>query len=189
MKERELKSAATTIPSRAVTRNYSAGFTAAHTFDVDWWVGITGDVSITNLNGIKKIIEKMINANKSLGVSRAVGQIFWDPNQEFTRVQKDETTDFMPQFFVVKSNLVNNKLFSNIEITNFYTCEQCLGDEVKRFCLETKDGFENIVFKISDYAYPQFISGLQFNPDRVNMPKHVDGFVNMLRRMKTRYSK
>ena len=189
LKERELKSGATTIPSRAVTRNYSAGFTAAHTFDVDWWVGITGDVSITNLNGIKKIIEKMINANKSLGVSRAVGQIFWDPNQEFTRVQKDETTDFMPQFFVVKSNLVNNKLFSNIEITNFYTCEQCRGDEVKRFCLETKDELENIVFKISDYAYPQFISGLQFNPDRVNMPKHVDGFVNMLRRMKTRYSK
>ena len=69
------------------------------------------------------------------------------------------------------------------------TRSKFLGDEVKRICLETKDGFENIVFKISDYAYPQFISGLQFNPDRVNMPKHVDGFVNMLRRMKTRYSK
>ena len=28
-----------------------------------------------------------------------------------------------------------------------------------------------------------------FNPDRINMPKHVDGFVNMFRRMKTRYMK
>ena len=189
LKERNLKSGATTIPSRAVTRNYSAGFLAAQNFDVDWWIGITGDVSISNLSGIKKIIKKMINENKSLGVSRAVGQIFWDPNQEFTRVQKDDTTDFMPQFFVVKSSLVNKKLFSDIEITNFYTCEQCLGDEVKRFCLEEKDEFEDTVFIISDYAYPQFISGLQFNPDRINMPKHVDGFVNMLRRMKTRYSK
>ena len=189
LKERGLKSGATTIPSRAVTRNYSAGFTAAQNFDVDWWVGITGDVTVSNLDGIKKIIEKMINSQKSLGVFRAVGQIFWDSNQEFTRLQRDNTTDFMPQFFIVKSNLVKKKLFSKIEITNFYTCEQCLGDEVKGFCAEEDNKFENIVYIISNYAYPQFISGLKFNPDRINMPKHVDGFVNMFRRMKTRYMK
>ena len=33
------------------------------------------------------------------------------------------------------------------------------------------------------------ISGLKFNPDRINMPKYIDGFVNMLRRMRTKHSK
>ena len=189
LKERDLKSGATTIPSKAVTRNYSAGFTAAQNFDVDWWIGITGDVSISNLNGIKKIITNMIHDKKSVGISRAVGQVFWEPNQELTRVQKDDTTDFMPQFFIVKSDLIKKKMFSKIKITNLYTCEQCLGDEVIRYCTEDNTKFENITFIICDYAYPQFISGLQFNPDRINMPKYIDGFVNMLRRMKTKHSK
>ena len=119
----------------------------------------------------------------------AVGQTFWNSNKEFTRIQKDDTTDFMPQLIVVKSSLVKKKLFSEIKITNSYGSEQCLGDEVKRFCAEEGNEFENIVFIISNYAYPQFISGLKFNSDRINMPKHVDGFVNMFRRIKTRYMK
>ena len=188
LKEMGLKPGVT-IGSRAITRNYGAGFTAAQNFDADWWVAITGDVTISNLNGIKEIIEKMINDKKSLGIFRAVGQTFWNSNKEFTRVQSDDTTDFMPQLIVVKSSLVKKKLFSEIKITNSYGSEQCLGDEVKRFCAEEENEFENIVFIISNYAYPQFISGLKFNSDRINMPKHVDGFVNMFRRMKTRYMK
>ncbi len=178
-----------TTGSRALTRNYSVGFTAAKDFDVDWWVAINGDVSISHLNGIKKIIRKMVQEKKTIGITRAVGQVFIESNQEFTRIQKDDTTDFMPQFFIVKSNLVEKGLFSKIEITNLYTSEQCFGDEVKRYCAEYNTKFENITFIICDYAYPQFISGLQFNPDRINMPKYVDGFVNMLRRMRSRYSK
>ena len=80
-------------------------------------------------------------------------------------------------------------MFSKIKITNLYTCEQCLGDEVMRYCTEYSTKFENITFIICDYAYPQFISGLQFNPDRINMPKYIDGIVNMLRRMRTKHSK
>jgi len=189
LKERDLKSGATTIPSKAVTRNYSAGFTAAQNFDVDWWIGITGDVSISNLNGIKKIITNMIHDKKSVGISRAVGQVFWEPNQELTRVQKDDTTDFMPQFFIVNSSLIKKGLISKFHITNLYTSEQCLGDEVDRYCVENNIDFKNLTYIISDYAYPQFISGLKYNPDRVRMPKYVDGFVNMLRRAKTKYSK
>ena len=175
-----------TTGSRALTRNYSVGFTAAKDFDVDWWVAINGDVSISHLNGIKKIIRKMVQEKKTIGITRAVGQVFIESNQEFTRIQKDDTTDFMPQFFIVKSNLVEKGLFSKIEITNLYTSEQCFGDEVKRYCTENNTNFENITFIISDYAYPQFISGLQYNPDRLSMPRYIDGFVNFLRRAKNR---
>jgi len=178
-----------TTGSRALTRNYSVGFTTAKDFDVDWWVAINGDVSISHLNGIKKIIRKMVKEKKTIGITRAVGQVFIESNQEFTRIQKDDTTDFMPQFFIVKSNLVEKGLFSKIEITNLYTSEQCFGDEVKRYCIENNTKFENITFIISDYAYPQFISGLQYNPDRISMPRYIDGFVNFSRKIKTRFSK
>ena len=128
----------------------------------------------------------MVKEKKTIGITRAVGQVFIESNQEFTRIQKDDTTDFMPQFFIVKSNLVEKGLFSKIEITNLYTSEQCFGDEVKRYCTENNTNFENITFIISDYAYPQFISGLQYNPDRISMPRYIDGFVNFLRRVKNR---
>ena len=178
-----------TTGTRALTRNYSAGFTVAKDFDVDWWIAINGDVSISHLNGIKKIIRTMIRGKKSIGITRAVGQVFWESNHEFTRIQKDDTTDFMPQFFIIKSDLIEKGLFSKIEITNLYTSEQCFGDEVKRYCTEYNTKFENITFIISDYAYPQFISGLQYNPDRISMPRYIDGFVNFSRKIKTRFSK
>ena len=130
----------------------------------------------------------MIEENKLIGITRAVGQVVRDTNNELTRIQKDDTTDFMPQFFIVNSSLIKKGLFSKLHITNLYTSEQCLGNEVDRYCVENKIDFKNLVHVISDYAYPQFISGLKYNPDRVRMPKHVDGFVNMLRRAKTKYS-
>jgi len=178
-----------TTPVKAITRNVKAGFAASQNFDVEWWVVILGDILISNLKGITKIIQKMIEENKLIGITRAVGQVFKDTNNELTRIQKDDTTDFMPQFFIVNSSLIKKGLFSKLHITNLYTSEQCLGDEVNRYCVENKIDFKNLVHVISDYAYPQFISGLKYNPDRVRMPKHVDGFVNMLRRAKTKYSK
>ena len=67
------------------------------------------------LNKLKKIITNMIHDKKSVGISRAVGQVFWEPNQELTRVQKDDTTDFMPQFFIAKSDLIKKKMFSKMK--------------------------------------------------------------------------
>jgi len=178
-----------TTPVKAITRNFRTGFTAAQNFDVDWWVAILGDILISNLVGIEKIIQKMIQENKSIGITRAVGQIFPDDNHKFTRIQNHNTTDFMPQFFIVKSNLIKNGLFSKFIITNRYTTEQVLGDEVNRHCLENKTNFKNLVYVISDYAYPQFISGLHYNKDRIIMPRYIDGLVNLFRRIKIKYYK
>lgn len=178
-----------TTPVKAITRNYRAGFVASQNFDVDWWVIILGDISISNLKGIKKIIQKMIQQNKLIGITRAVGQIFIDDNYEFTRIQDSDTTDFMPQFFIVKSDLIKNGLFSKFIITNHYTTEQVLGDEVNRYCSENKTNFKNLVYVISDYAYPQFISGLHYNKDRIIVPRYVDGLVSLFRKIKAKCNK
>lgn len=170
--------------TKALTRNFSRAFKLSRNFNVDWWVVISGDVVISNLSGIKKIIKKMINQNKSIGITRAVGQVFKDGNDELTRIQREDTTDFMTQFFIVKSDLAKNGLFNEIQITNPFTTEQCMGDEVVRFCNEDSTTFSKLCYMIADYAYPQFIEGLQYNPDKVKMPRYVDGLVNSLRRIK-----
>ena len=46
-----------TTPVKAITRNVKAGFTASQNFDVEWWVVILGDILISNLKGITKIIQ------------------------------------------------------------------------------------------------------------------------------------
>jgi len=175
------------IPVKAITRNLSAGFSVTKKFDVDWWIVILGDVVISEITGIQKIINKMNLQNKSIGVTRAIGQVFMDDNNKLTRIQHRNTTDFMPQFFIVKSDLIKKGLFSKFRITNRFATEQCLGDEVNRFCLENNTNFSEITFIISDYAYPQFISGLKYNPDRIKMPRYIDGFVNFIRRRRIKY--
>lgn len=184
--EREnFKIEGSSTPVRAITRNLKVGFSYSHNLDVDWWIVILGDVLISNLVGIKKIISKMIKEKKFIGVTKAIGQTFMDNDNNSTRIQYTNTTDFMPQFFLVKSELIKNGLFSNFKITNRFATEQCLGDEVIRYCLENNLIFDETVFVISNYAYPQYIQGLKYNPDRIRLPKHVDGFVNYLRKLKT----
>ena len=171
-------------PVKAITRNLRIGFSDGKEISVDWWVVILGDVLISNLDGIKKIILKMNEQKKSIAVTQAVGQTFMDNSNNPTRIQYVDTTDFMPQFFIVRSDLIKKGLFSNFQITNRFATEQCLGDEVTKFCLENNSTFEETVYVISKYAYPQYVSGLTYNPDRIRMPKHVDGFVNFFRKIK-----
>jgi len=185
--ERKHMDKGTTIPAYALSRNFSHGFSAAEKFDVDWWVAILGDVEISNLNGIKKTIEKISEKNKLIGITRAVGQIWPDDNFQFTRIQKKNTTDFMPQFFIVNAKLIENKIFHHIKVTNKYASEQCLGDAVIQFCKENSTEFENIVFTICDYAYPKFIEGLKYNPIQAKLPRYIDGMINAARRIKLKF--
>ena len=189
-KEEYLKERAANSPltaTKAIIRNLKAGFTVTSNYDVDWWITILGDVYISNMSDIEKIIKKIISKNKSMGIVRAVGQVFLDNNNQFTRIQKNNTTDFMPQFFITHSSLIEKGLFSKFELTNPYTTEQCIGDEVNLFCIENKINFKDLVYIVCDYAYPQFISGLDYNADRITMPRYVDGLVNLFRRFKIRF--
>jgi hypothetical protein len=177
----------TTIPAQALTRNYSRGFTIAKKIEVDWWIGILGDVDITNLIGIKKIIQKMKEMNKLIGITRAIGQVWPDDNFEFTRIQKKDTTDFMPQFFIVNAQLVKDGLFNNIQITNRWASEQCFGDDVVRFCNQNSIKYDDLTYSICDYAYPKFIEGLRYNPIQARLPRFVDGVINAVRRLRIRF--
>lgn len=175
----------TPIFARALSRNFSHGFTAAKNFDVDWWVAIVGDMSISNLDGIKKIIRKLERTNKAVGFTRGVGiaSIFPD-HPEYSRMQWLDTTDFMPQFFIVRADLVRRGLFNQISITNPYMTEQCLGDEILRFCIENNMRFWDICHSVRDYSYPRGIEGVHYNPDKVSkLPRYTERVVFALRRL------
>jgi len=187
--ERKHMEKGTTIPAHALSRNFSHGFSAAEKFNVDWWIAILGDVEISNLNGIEKIIKKISQRNKLIGVTRAVGQIWPDDNFDFTRIQKMNTTDFMPQFFIVNRKLIDNKTFNHIKVTNKYASEQCLGDTVVEYCKDNLIEFDCIVYSICDYAYPKFIEGLKYNPVQARLPRYIDEIINAVRRIRIKFNK
>ena len=93
----------------------------------------------------------------------------------------------MPQFFIVNSKLVEKNIFHQIKITNRYASEQCLGDAVIQFCKDNHTNFDSVVYSICDYAYPQFIDGLRYNPVQAKLPRYVDGVINALRRLKIKF--
>ena len=166
----------------ALTRNFSKGFTLIRDFDVDYAIAITGDTKITKLKGISKIIEKMQKTNKIVGATRTVGYTQYDENGKYTRFQHRQITDIMPQLFVVDVKAVKKGLFCNIKRTNKYTTEQCLGDEIVRYCQQNNLRFFDVFYRICDYSYPRFIDGLHYNPEQLSkIPPVLEGFINWIR--------
>lgn len=175
-------------PARALTRNWRKAFAASKNFDVDWWICILGDVHISNLAGIKKIIQKMEHLDKNFGFTRAVGlrapQEFY--GTMYLRTQRYNTTDFFPQFFVVNSKLIKQGLFQNIKIISSFEVSVLLGEHVKEFCKNNNLNFWDICYSISDHPYPKSINGLHYNPDRVTLPRILLNPFNWLRRLRMR---
>jgi hypothetical protein len=137
------------IPANLVCRNYSLGHQIINPYNKGYDVYILGDTLIENLNGIRRICDLM-NDNK-IAVTRALGQYFFDVNGNPTRFQDKNTTDFMPQLFIVNCSRVIKGYLDYIPITNSYTTEQCLGD---MFDLEH-------MYIIADEPYP-FIEGVKY---------------------------
>jgi len=151
--------------------------------DVDFVVAITGDVKITNLDGILKIIEKMRKTKKYVAGTRTIGYTVYDEEGKLERFQNRNSTDIMPQFFIADMQFVNKGLFCNITRTNKYTTEQSLGDEIVRFCKENSFDLFNVFYSICDYAYPRFIDGLHYNQDKISkMPRYIEVIVNSIRK-------
>ena len=122
--------------------------------------------------------------NKLIGVTRAIGQTFLNKNAKLSRIQKEDTSDFMPQFFIIKSDMVKKGIFNEIPISNPHTPEQCLGDSVLTFCEKNSLKFFEIMFSICDYPYPKFIDGLKYNPDKASLPRFLDGTINAWRKFR-----
>jgi hypothetical protein len=174
-----------TIPILALRRNFSYAFTAAKKFEVDWWFVLLGDMRLQNLDGIKKIIKKMENKNKFVGITRAIG--YRHPTYDgltYNRIQWGDATDFYPQFFIANHKLVKNGLFNNIKLTHPNATETCLGDNLKEYCKNNNKNFWDITYPICDYPAPKWIKGLQYGKDRTVLPNFLLGPMNWYRRQR-----
>jgi len=177
-----------TTPARALTRNWRQAANASQEFDVDWWVFLLGDVSISNISGIQKIISKMTKLGKSVGFTRGVGLRAPADHYgiRYIRIQKEDTTDFYPQFFLVKSEFLKNSFFKDIRITSTFEVSTMIGDYLKIFCKTNNLNFWDVSYSICDYPYPKFIEGLHYNPDRVKSPRLFLGIINWFRKQRMR---
>ena len=123
------------VPSCALSRNFSKLFSTVPSSD--YIVALTGDTMICDATNATRRTEEMSRLGKLLYCSQAIGQNFHaansDPANGFCggRLQYLGISDFMPQYFVVDGKL---GAFTDIEITNEYTSEQCLGDEFMKHC-------------------------------------------------------
>jgi hypothetical protein len=93
-------------------------------------------------------------------VSIAVGQNFHsnddDPinGKSGGRFQSENTTDFACCFFILRGDFFKKHLaFTDIKVTNKFTSEQCLGDEMKRILTIQNLDFKNKV-GILNYSTP-----------------------------------
>jgi hypothetical protein len=140
------------LPSQAICRNISKGFNEIYKIgNFDLIVVFTGDTLITDSNNFLRRYDEMLN-NCWLGmVSIAVGQKFHsnddDPINQILggRIQNEDTTDFACCYFMVKGDFAEkHKSFADIKITNKFTSEQCLGDEMMRSLSNEGFGFDKI---------------------------------------------
>jgi hypothetical protein len=176
-----------TIPILALSRNFSHAFTVAKKIEVDWCVVLLGDMRLQSLDGIKKIIKKMENEKKNVGITRGIG--LKHPTYDgltYNRIQWWDATDFYPQFFIVNHNLIKNGLFNDIKLTHPNCTETCLGDSLKEYCKNNNKKFWEITYPICDYPAPKWIKGLQYGKDRTTLPNLLLGPMNWYRRQRMR---
>jgi len=175
--------------SHPLGRNLSHGFKIAKSFDdVEWWVLILGDLELFGLQGITKIIKKMISQNKTLGITREVGLTFDNKFGKPGKVEKSDTHNFVTTFFITSAELVKKEIFHDIEIINPFAMEECMGVAATKFFEENNYDFFEQCYIIADYAYPKFIEGLEYNKDRTILPRYIDGAVNAFRRFRTKFA-
>tara|TARA_R110001592_G_scaffold363361_1_gene685181 strand:+ start:11953 stop:12678 length:726 start_codon:yes stop_codon:yes gene_type:complete len=154
----EINKLQTTNP--VIIRNFNAGFSKLYDLseDCDLIVGLTGDTLITDASSFARRHTDMISNNFVAMVSQAVGQKFHAQAENGSiikegRYQLNSTTDFACcLFFLDGPWSTKNKLFTNIETTNLWTNEQCMGDELKKFLNNTL--FYKAVGRLN-WLYPQ----------------------------------
>ena len=139
-----------TLASRCITRNFNHGFSVLYDLETsfDCFVAMTADTLITDASSFQRRYEDMKLLNWSAMVSQAVGQNFHAVGEhgEFIqegRHQTNESKDFACCLFFLEGDFATrHRAFSNTIITNPYTSEQCLGDELQR-CLQKDDKYFN----------------------------------------------
>jgi len=126
--------------SRAWGRNYSKGFSLLYEkYNVDFTIAFSGDTYVYDASRISQRILEMQSNNYVCYVSKLFGCKLHastdmpEENIVENRPQDENSTDIIPNFFILDGKFANKtKAFSNIEITNELTFEQCMGDELTR---------------------------------------------------------
>lgn len=169
--------ARSTLPSHCITRNLSNAFTALYSLDeeFDCITIITGDTLIEEATSIERRYRDMQQSGWIAMVSQAIGQSFHGVNSDGTccieeRYQETDTTDFACCLFFLDGHYAKpNRMFANIEITNPYTSEQCLGDEM---CVHMRGDFHKrvgILNNASPHAAYSYGDGIRYHA-RNNRP-------------------
>lgn len=129
------------LPAHSVCRNLSLGFSNLYNQNesYDIIIALTGDTLIGDPTSFERRAAEMKSRQTVAFVSQAVGQRFHantdNPDVGITcgRLQTDQTTDFACCLFIIDADFAKKtKVFANIAITNDFTSEQCLGDELLR---------------------------------------------------------
>ena len=119
---------------KAVCRNYSRAFTEFRklNLDVDYIICILGDTLIYDFNKLMTYLKDKMK-NKKAGVLQAIGQNFHSGDADPIngrcggRLQTENITDIMPQFFALKGDICG---FTEIKNTNRWTSEENIGNEL-----------------------------------------------------------
>lgn len=145
--------------SRSISRNFSYGFSKIYENinKLDIVCALTGDTFINDPKFIEKVYNRFNQNNKFAAISQAIGQNFHAPdddlkNKKEGRHQHPFITDMMPQLFLIDGNFCfKTRCFSDIKITNIWTSEQCLGDELKLKLEEfNKKKFHDNIFRLNE---------------------------------------
>jgi hypothetical protein len=151
---------ASRLPSYSITRNFSTGFSNLYEKgkEYDMIVAMTGDTLVTDASSFNRRYADLAAGKFYAAVSQAVGQRFHastdDPDAGRTcgRIQHNNTTDFACCLFLVDGEFANKtKVFSSIKVTNEFSSEQCLGDELmSAMGVSSNEEFHTRVYRLNN---------------------------------------
>ncbi|MBU2249624.1 MAG: hypothetical protein KKD77_22950 [Gammaproteobacteria bacterium] len=160
-------------------RNYALLFSIARGIEVDYVVAMTGDTLLENFEGIRFIVEEMKDKVVALGCMRAIGQEFHSADLTLEDMESGKgggriqgmVCDFQAQLFVVEGAFIRDlSAFTEIDITNRWCPEQCLGDAFMKAVEQIKTDSHlllayramNLQYLFAKTAY-DFDKGVKFN--------------------------
>ena len=162
-----------------IIRNFNTGFSKLYELssDYDLIIALTGDTLIQDASSFTRRFREIKDNKWVAMVSQAVGQNFHAQAEDGSMIkegrhQSNLTTDFACCIFFLDGEWAfKNKAFVDIEITNLWTNEQCLGDEVKKYLGEVP--FHSVVGRLNSQhpiAAYSYNDGIKYHAKHNGIP-------------------
>ena len=147
------------LHAQCICRNYSIGFSNVYKNvpEIEYIVALTGDTLVTNAMNFEHRYQEM-KRNKTVARVATSGIVNFlsansDPakGKQIFYTQSTNRTNFFPQLFIVDGEFAQKtKVFSNIEVTNKFTSEECLGSELLKHI--DKNNYSKYVAKLNTHT-------------------------------------